>query len=211
MLSDIEEPSNTAAASRGSPFLAHVSILVARCCCPCSLSLPYPTNPVETPVFSSINSSLAKRHYRAVKRSDSASAYKLAEDIRLQRLSAQLKQSALKPRALTDKEEWERKQAGFETDDDEEEEEDGATKEAEGGMELEGQSAAASTSAAAGADKAGEDAKEEGEKISTSGPRMSRREAYRSSKGFTVKQTPKTHFTARGEKKRMGCKPHRRR
>lgn len=66
-------------------------------------------------------------------------------------------------------------------------------------MELEGQSAAASTSAAAGADKAGEDAKEEGEKISTSGPRMSRREAYRSSKGFTVKQTPKTHFTARGE------------
>lgn len=66
-------------------------------------------------------------------------------------------------------------------------------------MDLEGgQSAAASTSAA-GADKAGEDAKEEGEKISTSGPRMSRREAYRSSKGFTVKQTPKTHFTARGE------------
>lgn len=77
--------------------------------------------------------SKTKRHYRAVKRSDSASAYKLAEDIRLQRLSAQLKQSALKPRALTDKEEWERKQAGFETDDDEEEEEDGATKEAEGG------------------------------------------------------------------------------
>jgi hypothetical protein len=33
---------------------------------------------------------------------DSASAYKLAEDIRVQRLSAQLKQSALKPRALTD-------------------------------------------------------------------------------------------------------------
>jgi hypothetical protein len=67
------------------------------------------------------------------------------------------------------------------------------------GMDLEGgQSAAASTSAAGGADKA-EDAKEEGEKISTSGPRMSRREAYRSSKGFTVKQTPKTHFTARGE------------
>ncbi|KAG0660517.1 hypothetical protein C6P46_004542 [Rhodotorula mucilaginosa] len=151
--------------------------------------------------------SKSKRHYRAVKRSDSASAYKLAEDIRVQRLSAQLKQSALKPRALTDKEEWERKQAGFETD---EEDEEGATKE-EGGMDLEGgQSAAASTSAAGGADKA-EDAKEEGEKISTSGPRMSRREAYRSSKGFTVKQTPKTHFTARGEKKRMGCKPHRRR
>lgn len=64
-----------------------------------------------------------------MKRSDSASAYKLAEDIRVQRLSAQLKQSALKPRALTDKEEWERKQAGFETDEDDEE---GATKE-EGG------------------------------------------------------------------------------
>ncbi|KWU41200.1 hypothetical protein RHOSPDRAFT_37257 [Rhodotorula sp. JG-1b] len=154
--------------------------------------------------------SKSKRHYRAVKRSDSASAYKLAEDIRVQRLSAQLKQSALKPRALTDKEEWERKQAGFETD---EEDEEDATKEEEeeGGMDLEGgQSTAASTSAG-GADKAGEDAKEEGEKISTSGPRMSRREAYRSSKGFTVKQTPKTHFTARGEKKRMGCKPHRRR
>lgn len=69
--------------------------------------------------------SKSKRHYRAVKRSDSASAYKIAEDIRLQRLSAQLKQSALKPRALTDKEEWERKQAGFETDDDEEEVEGG--------------------------------------------------------------------------------------
>lgn len=73
--------------------------------------------------------SKSKRHYRAVKRSDSASAYKLAEDIRVQRLSAQLKQSALKPRALTDKEEWERKQAGFETD---EEDEEDATKE-EGG------------------------------------------------------------------------------
>jgi hypothetical protein len=39
----------------------------------------------------------------------------------------------------------------------------------------------------------------EKEKIKTSGPRMSRREAYRSSKGFTVKQTPRTHFTAKGE------------
>lgn len=44
-----------------------------------------------------------------------------------------------------------------------------------------------------------ESAPAEKEKIKTSGPRMSRREAYRSSKGFTVKQTPRTHFTAKGE------------
>ena len=36
-------------------------------------------------------------------------------------------------------------------------------------------------------------------KISTSGPRMSRREEYRASKGRTVKQTPRTHFPAMGE------------
>jgi len=36
-------------------------------------------------------------------------------------------------------------------------------------------------------------------KISTSGPRMSRREEYRASKGITVKQTPRTHFPAMGE------------
>ena len=36
-------------------------------------------------------------------------------------------------------------------------------------------------------------------KISTSGPRMSRREEYRASKGLTVKQTPRTHFPAMGE------------
>ncbi|GAA5884731.1 hypothetical protein JCM3774_005905 [Rhodotorula dairenensis] len=153
--------------------------------------------------------SKTKRHFRAVKRSDAASAYKLAEDIRVQRLSAQLKQSALKPRALTDKEEWERKQAGFETDDDDDEEQDEGDADAAAAAKKEGmdfeQGPNASTSAAA-AEEGGEPTK-----ISTSGPRMSRREAYRSSKGFTVKQTPKTHFTARGEKKRMGCKPHRRR
>lgn len=73
-----------------------------------------------------------------MKRSDSASAYKLAEDIRLQRLSAQLKQSALKPRSLTDKEEWERKQAGFETDEEEEEGAEGRTEGTEQAEEEQG-------------------------------------------------------------------------
>jgi len=47
----------------------------------------------------------------------------------------------------------------------------------------------------------GEDSasKEPQAKVSTSGPRVSRRESYRSSKGFKVKQTPTTLFTARGE------------
>lgn len=90
-----------------------------------------------------VQRSKTKRHFRAVKRSDAASAYKLAEDIRVQRLSAQLKQSALKPRALTDKEEWERKQAGFETDDDDDEEEDAGQGEAEGATKKEGESTVA--------------------------------------------------------------------
>ncbi|POY74616.1 hypothetical protein BMF94_2377 [Rhodotorula taiwanensis] len=168
--------------------------------------LPRSGNATLQPPAHGKQRSKSKRHYRAVKRSDSASAYKIAEDIRLQRLSAQLKQSALKPRALTDKEEWERKQAGFETDDDEEEGE-GGEQEQQTGMETE--EPVASTSTAAAAD--GETKPEDDKKISTSGPRMSRREAYRSSKGFTVKQTPTTHFRSKGEKKRMGCKPHRRR
>ncbi|GAA5920574.1 hypothetical protein JCM1841_005741 [Sporobolomyces salmonicolor] len=145
--------------------------------------------------------SKTKRHYRAVKRTDPKSDYKLAEDIRLSRLNTALKKSALKPRALTDKEEWERKQEGFETD---EEEEDGTAhgeqsekQGEEGGMEVDG---TASTSTA-----------EPPKKVSTSGPRLSRRESYRASKGFTVKQTPTTQFRARGEKKRMACKPQRRR
>jgi hypothetical protein len=36
----------------------------------------------------------------------------------MQRLGAALQQSALKPRALTDKEEWERQQEGYETESD---------------------------------------------------------------------------------------------
>lgn len=48
-------------------------------------------------------------------------------------------------------------------------------------------------------------------KVSTSGPRLSRRESYRTDKKFQVRPTPKTHFRARGEAKKMGCKPHRRR
>lgn len=72
--------------------------------------------------------SKTKRHFRAVKREDPKSAFKLAEDIRLARLNAKLKQSSLKPRQLTDKEEWEREQAGYETV---EGEDDGEGKEGE--------------------------------------------------------------------------------
>ncbi|GAA5942180.1 uncharacterized protein JCM15063_002032 [Sporobolomyces koalae] len=145
--------------------------------------------------------SKSKRHFRAVKREDPKSAYKMAEEIRLSRLNEQLKKSALKPKALTDKAEWERKQQGFETDDEEDEQSaegaEGDKKEdnVEGGMQVEGE----------------ETSEEPAQKVSTSGPRVSRREAYRSSKGFKVKQTPRTLFTARGEKKRQGCKPKRRR
>ncbi|BGP24826.1 hypothetical protein Rt10032_c09g3776 [Rhodotorula toruloides] len=151
--------------------------------------------------------SKTKRHFRAVKREDPKSAFKLAEDIRLARLNAKLKQSSLKPRQLTDKEEWEREQAGYETvgeEEGEEGEKEGDEEVKEGGMDVD-PSASTSTSSAPA------DSSAPKPKISTSGPRMSRREAYRSSKGFTVKQTPRTHFTAPGEKKRKGCKPHRRR
>ncbi|GAA6016048.1 hypothetical protein JCM11491_000652 [Sporobolomyces phaffii] len=145
--------------------------------------------------------SKSKRHFRAVKREDPKSAYKMAEDIRMARLNDQLKKSALKPKALTDKAEWERKQEGFETDDDDQPE--AAEENVEGGefslslpqMQVEG----------------GEQDAEPKAKISTSGPRVSRRESYKASKGFTVKQTPTTLFTARGQKKRQGCKPKRRR
>ncbi|GAA5962926.1 hypothetical protein JCM3765_005923 [Sporobolomyces pararoseus] len=141
--------------------------------------------------------SKSKRHFRAVKREDPKSAYKMAEDIRMARLNDQLKKSALKPRALTDKEEWERKQEGFETDEEEETAEGEDEKKednVEGGMEVEG-----------------EKSEEPKQKISTSGPRVSRREAYKASKGFKVRQTPTNIFTARGERKRQGCKPKRRR
>ncbi|BGP48324.1 hypothetical protein JCM10450v2_004196 [Rhodotorula kratochvilovae] len=142
--------------------------------------------------------SKVQRSWRAKKREDPASDYKIAQDLRIQRLNAALKASALKPRALTDKEEWEREQAGYETvDEDEDKKEDAAEEQKEGGMDVE---AEASTSEPAPKPK-----------ISTSGPRMSRREEYRASKGFTVKQAPRTHYPAIGEKKRKGCKPMRRR
>ncbi|GAA5864584.1 hypothetical protein JCM8547_005589 [Rhodosporidiobolus lusitaniae] len=145
--------------------------------------------------------SKSKRSFRAKKREDSKSAFKIADDLRMARLSAQLKKSAMKPRALTDKEEWERQQEGYETEEEdvaiEGEGSEGSSKDVEGkeGMDVE---------TAEGEEKPKE-------KVSTSGPRMSRRESYRSSKGFTVKQTPRTLFLAKGEKKRMACKPHRRR
>ncbi|GAA5831906.1 hypothetical protein JCM5353_008139 [Sporobolomyces roseus] len=140
--------------------------------------------------------SKSKRHFRAVKREDPKSAYKMAEDIRMARLNQELKKSALKPKALTDKAEWERKQEGFETDEEDEDEEKKQEENVEGEMQVEGEES---------------ESKEPQAKVSTSGPRVSRRESYRSSKGFKVKQTPTTLFTARGEKKRMGCKPKRRR
>ncbi|GAA6040925.1 hypothetical protein JCM8097_003190 [Rhodosporidiobolus ruineniae] len=147
-----------------------------------------------------------ERANRRALREDPKSAFNIAEKLRMQRLAASLKQSALKPRALTDKEEWERQQEGYETESDkgdEEKKEEGAEGEAkEGGMEVDG---TASTSASTSTSEPA------GGKVSTSGPRMSRREAYRSSKGFTVKQTPRTLFPSTGEKKRKGCKPHRRR
>ncbi|GJN90614.1 hypothetical protein Rhopal_003626-T1 [Rhodotorula paludigena] len=142
------------------------------------------------------------RAFRAKKRDDDKSAYKIAQDLRMQRMSAQLKASSLKPRALTDKEEWERKQEGYETVSEDGEQTAAADGKADGGMEVDG------TASTSGAQAGGDEPKA---KVSTSGPRMSRRESYRSSKGFTVKQTPKTHFRAAGEKKRMGCKPQRRR
>lgn len=49
------------------------------------------------------------------------SAFKIANDLRLARLSSKLKQSALKPRALTDAEEFKRKQEGYETEEETEE------------------------------------------------------------------------------------------
>ncbi|GAA5985773.1 hypothetical protein JCM11641_006202 [Rhodosporidiobolus odoratus] len=147
--------------------------------------------------------SKGQRKNRAIKRDDPKSAFHMAEQLRLQRLATSLKQSSLKPRALTDKEEWERKQEGFETESENGEEDvtEGAEKAGgeEDATETDAPAASASTSS------------EPGKKPSTSGPRMSRREAYRASKGFTVKQTPRTQFPAKGEKSRRGCKPHRRR
>jgi hypothetical protein len=40
----------------------------------------------------------------------------MAEDLRLARLSAKLKESALKPKELTDAEEYKRQQEGYETE-----------------------------------------------------------------------------------------------
>ena len=63
-----------------------------------------------------------------------SSDYKLKHDLRIQKLNEKLKASALKPRALTDKEEWEREQAGYETvDDDDETAKEGAADKKEGG------------------------------------------------------------------------------
>lgn len=72
-------------------------------------------------------------------------------------------------------------------------------------MDVEQPTASTSASAENEAEEDGEQPKKG--KISTSGPRMSRREAYRSSKGFTVKQAPKTVFRAKGEGQSFLCPP----
>lgn len=48
-------------------------------------------------------------------------------------------------------------------------------------------------------------------KPSTSGPRLSRRETYKTDKGFMVRLPSKTVFRARGQKALKTGKPHRRR
>ncbi|KAM0752566.1 hypothetical protein T439DRAFT_178058 [Meredithblackwellia eburnea MCA 4105] len=136
--------------------------------------------------------SKSKREFRKIKREDPSSVYKRTETARLERLSSKLKESAKKPRALTDVEEYERKQSGVEEGVEVDVEGDGMNVEEEG-------------------EKEGEEEGDDSKKVSTSGPRMSRREKYRTSKGFQIRLTPKTHFRAKGEGKRMGCKPHRRR
>ncbi|SCZ88361.1 BZ3500_MvSof-1268-A1-R1_Chr2-1g04360 [Microbotryum saponariae] len=140
--------------------------------------------------------SKSKRAFRAIKRTDPNSVFKQADDLRLQRLSAKLKASALKPRERTDKEEWERKQDGYETEE-EGEGEQAAPKDAKtedkvvDEMAVDGEQAETSEPAPK-------------QKISTSGPRMTRREVFRTEKNFMVRPTPKTVFPARGEKKRTG-------
>jgi len=133
----------------------------------------------------------------------------MAEDIRMARLNQELKKSALKPKALTDKAEWERKQEGFETDEEDEGDEEKKQEEnVEGGKSTLNSLSIAMyrvlidelrefTEMQAEGEES--ESKESQAKVSTSGPRVSRRESYRSSKGFKVKQTPTTLFTARGE------------
>lgn len=139
------------------------------------------------------------------------SAFKLAEELRLSRLNQKLKQSALKPRALTDKEEYERKQQGFDTDEDDEQndEQEQPAEDVDSGVVAEG-ATDMQLDAQDGKDAATATAAEP-TKVSTSGPRLSRREQYRTDKRFQVRLPSKTVFRGKGEKKRMGCKPKRRR
>ncbi|KAL8280006.1 hypothetical protein RQP46_007587 [Phenoliferia psychrophenolica] len=132
--------------------------------------------------------SKSMRQFRKIKRDDPKSAFRVAEDARLARLSSKLSASLAKPKELTDKEEYLRKQDGYE----EIEPVEGSSKD----MEVEGEKV----------EGEGEDVK-----VSTSGPRMSRRESYRAHKGFQIRMKPKTLFRGKGEGKSMGCKPQRRR
>ncbi|SCV72086.1 BQ2448_4780 [Microbotryum intermedium] len=141
-----------------------------------------------------------KRAFRAIKRTDPNSVFKQADDLRLQRLSAKLKASALKPRQRTDKEEWERKQDGYET---EEEDKDGQA--AGTDKKADAEDKVADEMAVDGQDNQAETSEASPKpKVSTSGPRMTRREVFRTEKKFMVRPTPKTVFPARGEKKRTG-------
>ncbi|KAK4054592.1 hypothetical protein OIV83_001086 [Microbotryomycetes sp. JL201] len=152
--------------------------------------------------------SKSQRHNRNVKRTDPKSAFKLAEDLRLARLNARLKQSSLKPRALTDAEERQRKEDGFETDDNEDAV--AVVNEPQAGSDG-GDVATSSAGMHIDGSEADESKDQTPAKISTSGPRLSRREQYRTDKRFQVRLPSKTVFKARGETKRMGCKPKRRR
>ncbi|KAK4702589.1 hypothetical protein P7C70_g3629, partial [Phenoliferia sp. Uapishka_3] len=108
------------------------------------------------------------------------SAFRVAEDARLARLSNKLQESLAKPKALTDAEEYRRKKEGIEDI-------EGETPVPSGSkdMEVDGSAAVEGDAEAEGEDNG---------KVSTSGPRMSRRETYRTAKKFQVRLKPNTLF-----------------
>lgn len=60
--------------------------------------------------------SKSKRTFRRIKREDPKSVFNAVENLRMANLSSKLKASALKPKAITDAEEYKRKQEGYETE-----------------------------------------------------------------------------------------------
>ena len=125
------------------------------------------------------------------------SAFRVAEDARLARLSNKLSESLARPKALTDAEEYRRKKDGYE--------------EIEGETPVAGSSKGPSVCVCSargpdadplacvdmdvdGSAPAAEEAVDPDAKVSTSGPRMSRRESYRAHKGFQIRLKPNTLF-----------------